>query len=216
MRITKKMGAIAAAAFALTLIAPTAAQAQSAEPLPAPAPAAESAELSSRIASDPSMRYVSVAEAEAQFGFDSAAEIPAAEAPRADESEAPVMTPLNDWWGCGWDGVADWPHVTNGEASVHGYWVYNSGDCPATADVTVNLQALGCSNVGCTWITQASDTAAGVASGSGTGRWATPHKGCASSSPVAWRGEVFVGLSEFWHPYGASYGTAKDLNCAPA
>lgn len=197
-------------AAALTLIAALAPQAAFAS-TPNEATAPDSSEIQSLIANDPSMEYVSVAEAVEQYGFD-----PSAESTDLGEDTGPVVTPLNDWWGCGWDGVADWPHVTSGQASVHGYWVYNSGSCPSTADVTVNLQALGCSTFGCTWITQATDTATAVTPGSGTGHWATPHKTCANSNPVGWRGEVFVGLTDFWHPYGASYGTARDLNCSPA
>lgn len=123
---------------------------------------------------------------------------------------------MNDWWGCGWDGKTDYPHVTSGEASVHGYWVYNSGNCPSTANVTVKLHALGCSNFGCAWITQQTATAIGVTPGSGTGHWATPHKACASANTVGWRGQVGVELKDFWHPYGATDGPAKDLNCTPA
>lgn len=208
MRRKNKLALVFAAALALTF-APAAAHADSADPAP-PSTAEEASDLSQQIADDPDLRFVSVAEAVEEFGFD-----PAATPENAAET-APEITPLNEWWGCEWDGKADYPHVTNGEASVHGYWVYISGDCPATADVTVNLQALGCSDLGCTWINQASDSAPGVTPGSGTGHWATPHKACANSNPVAWRGEVHVGLANFWHPYGPSYGAAVDLNCAPA
>lgn len=211
----KKLGLVLATALALVLAAPGAAQAATTDSPPMSS-AADTTDLSSQIANDPNLRYVSVAEAVEQFGFDPAAEAAGEANKVAPEATGPVSTPLNDWWGCGWDGKADYPHVTNGEASVHGYWVYNSGTCPSTADVTVNLQALGCTNVGCSWITQTTDTAVAVTPGSGTGHWATPHKRCANSNRVGWRGEVYVGLSNFWHPYGASYGAAVDLSCAPA
>lgn len=211
MTSMKRLGLVFGTAFALVLAAPAVAQAETTGASPV-----KDADLSSQIANDPDMRYVSVAEAVAQFGFDPAAETSDDVNKATPEATGPVLTPLNDWWGCGWEGKTDYPHVTNGEASVHGYWVYNSGSCPSTADVTVNLQALGCTNVGCSWITQATDTAVAVTPGSGTGHWATPHKRCANSNPVAWRGEVYVGLSNFWHPYGASYGAAVDLSCSPA
>ncbi len=198
-------------AATLALIAALAPQAAFAD-IPEGATAPDPSETHSLIANDPDMRYVSVAEAVEEFGFDPAAE----SVDIAEDAGGPVITPLNDWWGCGWDGRADNPHVSNGEASVHGYWVYNSGTCPSTADVTANLQALGCSTFGCTWITQDTRTVTAVTPGSGTGHWATPHKACANSNPVGWRGEVYVGLTDFWHPYGASYGPELDLNCSPA
>lgn len=99
---------------------------------------------------------------------------------------------------------------------AHGYWIYLGGSCPPTADVAVNLHALGCSSLGCTWITQATDTAVGVTPGSGTGHWATPHKTCANSNLVAWRGEAYTGLSNFWHSYGPDYGPAVDHSCSLA
>lgn len=197
-------------AAALTLIAALAPQAAFAD-TPEGATSPDTSELHSLIVNDPDMQYVSVAEAEEQFGYD-----PAAEGAGVGEDTGPVVTPLYEWWGCEWDGKADNPHVTAGEASVHGYWLYISGDCPSTADVTVNLQALGCSTFGCSWITQATDTATAVTPGSGTGHWATPHKACANSNPVGWRGEVWVGLTDFWHPYGGTAGPELDLNCSPA
>ena len=132
------------------------------------------------------MRYIAMAEAEEQFGFD-----PAAERAGVGEDSGPVVTPRTpryEWWGCEWDAKADNPHVTDGEASVRGCWLYKSGDCPARADVTVTLQALGCSTFGCTWITQATATATAVTPGSGTGHWATPHRACANSNLFGWQG----------------------------
>lgn len=214
----KKLGLIIAAAFSLVVVAPAAAQAETADSSSVTT-AADTSNLSSKIASDPEMRYVSLNEAENQFGFDPAAErpdIPAVESPDIGADDGPVVTPLYEWWGCEWDGRSDYPHKSGNSASVHGYWVYLSGNCPSTADVTVNLQALGCSPLGCTWINQATDTATAVTPGSGTGHWATPHKACANSNTVAWRAEVWVGLTDFWHPYGATHGTGRDLRCSPA
>ncbi|KJL27162.1 hypothetical protein NFX31_14315 [Microbacterium azadirachtae] len=209
MRTKKKFGLAIAAAFALVIAVPAAASADSGEG----APPSDTSDLAAQIANAPDLRYVSVAEAVEEFGFDPSA--PVESTPSSDESGL-VLTPMNEWWGCEWDGKADYPHVTNGEASVHGYWVYKSGSCPSTADITANLQALGCSSLGCTWITQATGTATAVTPGSGTGHWATPHKACANSNPVGWRGEVYVGLTNFWHPYGPSYGAQVDLSCSPA
>lgn len=173
-------------------------------------PASDVVEL---IVNDPNARYVSVAEADQQYGVQEHEVIEAVAAPQASE---PVITPFTSWGGCDYDGRADYPHVTRGEASVHGYWVKTGGTCPTTAKVTVDLQALLCSgNFGCTWITQKTDSGT-FNSGSGTGKWATPHKACANSNLVGWRGQVDVDLTNWADPYGYHYGPAKDLNCSPA
>ena len=128
---------------------------------------------------------------------------------------SPVMAP-DVWAGkCEYTGRADYPHVTNREASVHGYWVRLSGTCPSTARVTVDLQAYACSSIGCIWITQ--NTAEGTfAPGSGTGRGATPHKACASTAKIGWRGRVDVDLTGKVDPFGYQYSAERDLLCTPA
>lgn len=204
------MGAALAAGVFLALS--VAGPASSQELSPSISAEAEAAEISTLIESDPEARYVSVAEAAEQFGFDPNE---SAESTESTESTESVISPYSSWWGCDYEGRADYPHVTNGEASVHGYWVKTGGSCPATATVTVNLQALRCSAAGCTWVTQATDFGKFV-SGSGTGKWATPHKACANSNLVGWRGEVDVNLTDFADPFGYHYGTAKDLSCSPA
>lgn len=205
MRNAKMLGLAAVSALALMMAVPGPASAAQVEPAP---PADD---VAAQIASDPEMWYVSVAEAEAVYGFDAHAE-------NVSEpvSTEPVITPLVSWWGCDWHGQADYPHVTNNEASVHGYWVKDGGDCPATGTVTVELQALGCSQFGCTWITQETDRAPDVKPGSGTGRWATPHKACANNNSTGWRGRVDTALKDFYDPFGWEDGPAKDLNCSPA
>lgn len=105
----------------------------------------------------------------------------------------------------------------HGEASVHGYWIIDGGKCPSTATFTVDLQALLCSGLyGCVWITQTSATGKDVKPGSGTGRWATPHKACRNSNSVAWRGAVDTDLTNFADPLVKDYGPAKNLACSPA
>ncbi len=165
--------------------------------------------VSGRVANSPDFRYVSVSEAKSSFGYE------AENVSASDQNSTPSLTPLWSWWGCDWRGVADYPHVTNGEASVHGYWVRDGGNCPATGTVTVELQALGCGSLGCVWITQDTRTVKGVYPGSGTGRWATPHKTCASSRMVGWRGRVDTALTDFYDPFGWDDGPQKDLYCSP-
>jgi len=210
MILKKKSGLVLAATLALVFAAPNAAQAASTDLSPVDDTTANS-EVSSLIANDPDMTYVSVTEAEEQFGFD-----PEAESVEPVTGIEPEITPLWSWWGCDWHGQADYPHVTNGEASVHGYWVRDGGDCPSTGTVTVELQALGCTSLGCTWITQETDTVSGVTPGSGTGHWATPHAHCATVNPVGWRGRVDTALTDFYDPFGWDDGPERDLNCTPA
>ncbi|MEI2269605.1 hypothetical protein OHB93_09815 [Microbacterium sp. No. 7] len=206
MHLNKRALLIAATTAALVLAGPAAAQAQ-----PVEDPVSPSA-VATLVAGDPAMEYVSINEAEEAYGFDARAE----ESDPASSDE-PIFMPLWSWWGCDWHGQADYPHKTNGEASVHGYWVKDGGDCPTTGTVTAELQALACSSLyGCTWITQASHTVEGVKPGSGTGKWATPHKRCASSSVVGWRGRVDTALTDFFDPFGWDYGVKKDVACSPA
>jgi hypothetical protein len=206
MRLNKRMGPVASVAFLLVLAASGPAHAA---PTNLTIPASD---MSGLIASDPGSEYVSIAEAKREFGFD-----PAVEELEPLVTPEPEVTPLWSWWGCDWRGVADYPHKTNGEAAVHGYWVRDGGDCPSTGTVTAQLQALACSSLyGCTWITQSTHTVKGVKPGSGTGHWATPHKRCASSSTVGWRGRVDTALTAFYDPFGWDYGAQKDLACSPA
>lgn len=117
---------------------------------------------------------------------------------------------------CTYKGVADHPHITANEASVHGYWIKKSGTCPSTAKVTVDIQALACSSVfGCTWVTQNTKSGTFLA-GSGTGRWATPHHPCRNKNKVGWRGRVDVDLTNWNDPKGYDYSVEKDLACTPA
>ena len=175
---------------------PAAAQAESAGPTNVP-----------EISNDSGARYMSVAEAEKQFGYDPN---------EGTESPEPEISPYTSWWGCDYEGTTDNPHVTNNQASVHVYWVKTGGTCPETATVTVDLQALFCDMDGdCSWITQETDSGT-YKVGPGSGKWATPHKDCAGSNLVAWRGQVDVDLTDFSDPYGYHYGRALDLNCYPA
>lgn len=126
-----------------------------------------------------------------------------------------TVTPNITAGKCKYDGKADHPHKSNNEASVHGYWVRLGGACPSTAKVTVDLSAYACaSGSGCVWVTQ--NTKSGTFTpGSGTGHWATPHKGCSGASTVGWRGRVDVDLTNVSDPSGYQYSTAVDLACHP-
>ena len=202
----KKVGLILVALLTVSLAIPTAAQAEPAGPSTVTT-ATDVLEISSQIMNDPEARYVGVAEANEQFGYDSNE--------NAASSE-PGISPYSSWWGCDYEGSADYPHVRSNQASGHSYWAHTGGVCPTTATVTVNLQALLCSSMfGCTWVTQATDSGT-FNPGSGTGKWATPHKNCANSNLVGWRGQVDVNLTDFADPPGYHYGTAKNISCSPA
>jgi hypothetical protein len=197
----KKIALIFAAVLALSFAVPAAAQAEAAGPS-----TFTTTTDAPEISSDPEARYVSVAEAQAEFGYD----------PTESTEPEPELSANRSWWGCDYEGRANYTHVTNNEASVHGYWVQLGGTCPKTATVTVDLQALFCDMDGdCSWITQKTNSGT-FTSGGGSGNWATPHKTCGGANLVAWRGQVDVDLTDFADPYGYDYGVARDLNCYPA
>lgn len=131
-------------------------------------------------------------------------------------SAAAEISPMWTSGSCHYGGRADYPHVTKGEASVHGYWVVDSGSCPSTAKVTVTLQAWACSSVyGCGWINQKSASGT-FEPGSGTGRWAIPHEPCVTTGKIGWRGRVDVDLTGQVDPLGYDYSEQVDLNCTPS
>lgn len=126
------------------------------------------------------------------------------------------VSPMWTSGSCHYAGRADYPHVTKGEASVHGYRVVDSGSCPSTAKVTVTLQAWACSGIyGCIWVNQKSASGT-FEPGSGTGRWATPHEPCVTTGKIGWRGRVDVDLTGQVDPLGYDYSAKVDLNCAPS
>ena len=85
----KKFSLIFAAALALILAVPAAAQAESAGPTNAP-----------EISSDSGERYMSVAEAAEQFGYDPN---------ESTESTEPEISPYTSWWGCDYEGRGSRP-----------------------------------------------------------------------------------------------------------
>jgi len=85
----KKLSLIFAAALALSLAVPAAAQAESAGPNNVP-----------EISSDSGARYLSVAEAEKQFGYDPNEGTESAESTESPESPGPEVSPYTSWWGC--------------------------------------------------------------------------------------------------------------------
>jgi len=132
----------------------------------------------------------------------------------AADPDTAIATPNVTAGDCQFEGRGDYPHVTNGEASVHGYWVKLGGTCPWTAKVTVDLQAYACNSLYCFWVTQATQSGT-YHTGPGTGYWATPHKACASTKTVGWRGQIDVDLTSVNDPSGYQYSAERDLSCSP-
>lgn len=206
---------------ALTLVA-LAAPAGATKPEPTPSePVAESplrlgGEISTdspeyaRLASSPDFHYAPATPANLRR---------VAATPPLDAGLA-VVAPLVWAGNCEFTGKGGNPHISTKwggrQASVHGYWVKISGTCPSTAKVTVDLQALACSSLyGCMWVTQNTDSGT-YTPGSGSGKWATPHKPCANANRVGWRGRVDVDLTNVNDPSGYQYSPELDLDCSPA
>lgn len=116
--------------------------------------------------------------------------------------------------GCTYRQAVDNPHVTSGDASVHGWWLRRAGTCPSRANVDIHLQAFGCGPFVCQWITVASGSK-DVLPGGGAGRRANARLDCASTSTVGWRGLVDVDLIGVNDPPGFTESTIRNLACSP-
>lgn len=118
---------------------------------------------------------------------------------------------------CTYEQAIDDPHISSTApraASVHGWWLRDSGTCPSKATVTVYLQAYWCGPFyGCYWRTVASGQA-DVYAGGGSGNRATARLTCSNSSTVGWRGFVDVNLDGVSDPSGYTYSAIKNLACS--
>jgi hypothetical protein len=116
---------------------------------------------------------------------------------------------------CSYQQANDNPHISGGDASVHGYWLFAGGSCPSQAQVTVDLQAYWCDEIsGCRWINVARGSG-DYASGGGRGRRANARLTCASSEATGWRGVTDVDLPGMSDPSDVTYSTIVDLACRP-
>lgn len=116
--------------------------------------------------------------------------------------------------GCTYRQAVDNPHVTAGEASVHGWWIYRYGSCPSKANVDVYLQGYWCDPFGCRWVTVDSGSGDYYAGG-GSGRRANARRTCSGTSTVGWRGYVDVDLIGVGDPSGYTYSPIVNLPCVP-
>jgi hypothetical protein len=118
---------------------------------------------------------------------------------------------------CTYEQAIDNPHISSTAplaASVHGWWLKDSGTCPSKANVDVYLQGWWCDIYGCRWITVASGSA-DVYAGGGSGNRVTARRTCSSSKTVGWRGQVDVDLIGVSDPPGLTNSTIKNLACEP-
>lgn len=125
----------------------------------------------------------------------------------------PVITAGN----CKYTQELDYPHTSDGDASIHGWFNKAGGTCPK-AKVSVFLQAWWCDSAGCRWVTVArSDPdAPAVYAGGGSANRVNARITCrAGSAAVSWRGYVDVDLVSVNDPSGVRYSDQKNLNCEP-
>ena len=115
---------------------------------------------------------------------------------------------------CTYRQAIDDPHLSSGDASVHGWWLRISGTCPDKANVDVYLQGYWCDIYGCRWITVGSGSGDYYAGG-GSGQRATARRTCSGTSTVGWRGFVDVDLIVVSDPSGYTYSTIQNLACTP-
>ena len=152
-----------------------------------------------------------------RFTVDPSAEGPASPAGSTSDGAASFSWP---WTDCEHEGRADHPHKSQGQASVHGFWVVlddDEEDCPDKADVWVELWAYGCGEISgeCGYVKITRSPTKRIAPGGGRGKRATARHTCASVTAVTWIGRVDVDIpneidgSEKW------WGPKNELSCSP-
>lgn len=116
---------------------------------------------------------------------------------------------------CEYKQANDYPHVTDNQASVHGWWIDWNNKCPDKAHVKVSLQAYWCDSSGCRFITVASGSG-DYYEGGGSGKRATAKQPCATNSEISWRGYTDVDIPWVVDPSGVTYSEIRDLYCTPS
>lgn len=115
---------------------------------------------------------------------------------------------------CSYRQAIDDPHLSSGDASIHGWWIRVSGTCPSKANVDVYIQGWWCDFYGCRWVTVGSGSGDYYAGG-GSGNRATARRTCTATQTVGWRGFVDVDLIGVSDPAGYTYSNIRDLACRP-
>lgn len=113
----------------------------------------------------------------------------------------------------------DNPHKTNQnrEVSVHGWWTYIKGTCPAKANVDIYLQALWHNPHGTyAWLTVGSNSM-DLKPGTGqSGRRVSGRLTCATQVRTSFRGLTDVDLPGIIDPSGREVSPEVSLTCSPA
>lgn len=112
---------------------------------------------------------------------------------------------------CTFDGLADNPHVTDGEVSVHGWWgnvVGNCGTSKATVVVTLQIYRLGI------WWDVATSAPKSIYAGGGSGNRVNARVACQDSQDShPFRGKVDVDLDGVPDTPWSNYGPEISLKC---
>lgn len=99
-------------------------------------------------------------------------------------------------------------HITNGDASGHGWWV-NESSTATQADVTVQLQI----NRGGTWYNVGHSGSKRVYAGGGSANRAATRVPCVNSTQHEWRSEIDVDLVGSWDSPEKGYSRVVRLQC---
>ena len=99
-------------------------------------------------------------------------------------------------------------HITNGNASGHGWWV-NESSTATQADVTVQLQI----NRGGTWHSVGPLGSKRVYAGGGSDNRDDTRVPCVNSVPHEWRSEIDVDLVGSWDSPEKGYSRVVSLQC---
>jgi hypothetical protein len=105
-------------------------------------------------------------------------------------------------------GVGDYPHVSAGTASAHGWWI--RGNAQATrARVTIVLQM----KVGQAWVTKGTKGSAVIRPGGGSSARVTAKAHCVTSGRHQWRSEIDVDLVGEIDSPNKAHSPTRTLNC---
>lgn len=99
-------------------------------------------------------------------------------------------------------------HITNGNASGHGWWV-NESSTATQADVTVQLQI----NRGGTWYNVGPLGSKRVYAGGGSANRAATRTPCVNLTRHEWRSEIDVDLAGSWDSAEKGYSRVVSLQC---
>ena len=126
-----------------------------------------------------------------------------------------IIAPFWPGRSCTFEARADNPHPSGRDASGHGAWEDNSSDnCPARADVTVELQARWCLEgywLICDWITVGTKT-----ENNRPDEQVAVHYRCHTTEDTTWRTKTTVRVRiSWWFDKRDTDTKVKNVNCRP-